>query len=52
MRSTGRYRISFAERCGTVSLTVTGSNINAIRLYDLIGFNAKWVFPALVWEGF
>ena len=38
--------------CGTVSLTVTGSNVNAIRLYESIGFNAKWVFPALVWEGF
>ncbi len=38
--------------CTTVSLTVTCSNVNAIRLYESIGFNAKWIFPALVWEGF
>jgi ribosomal protein S18 acetylase RimI-like enzyme len=38
--------------CTSVSLTVTASNTSAIRLYESIGFEAKSVFPALVWEGF
>lgn len=38
--------------CTTISLTVTCSNVHAIRLYESIGFTAKCLFPALVWEGF
>jgi ribosomal protein S18 acetylase RimI-like enzyme len=38
--------------CRSVSLTVTCSNIDAIRLYQSIGFKITSNFPALVWEGF
>jgi ribosomal protein S18 acetylase RimI-like enzyme len=38
--------------CESVSLTVTCSNVEAIRLYESIGFRACNIFPALVWEGF
>jgi ribosomal protein S18 acetylase RimI-like enzyme len=38
--------------CTTVSLTVTCSNVDAIRLYESAGFQTKSTFPALVWEGF
>ncbi|HEX3681623.1 MAG TPA: GNAT family N-acetyltransferase [Bryobacteraceae bacterium] len=38
--------------CTTVSLTVTCSNVDAIRLYESAGFQTKATFPALVWEGF
>lgn len=38
--------------CTTVSLTVTSSNMDAIRLYESVGFRAQSSFPALVWEGF
>ncbi|HMF78297.1 MAG TPA: GNAT family N-acetyltransferase [Bryobacteraceae bacterium] len=38
--------------CRSVSLTVTCSNLEAIRLYESVGFRATSVFPALVWEGF
>jgi ribosomal protein S18 acetylase RimI-like enzyme len=38
--------------CTTVSLTVTCSNVDAIRLYQSAGFQTKATFPALVWEGF
>jgi ribosomal protein S18 acetylase RimI-like enzyme len=38
--------------CESVSLTVTCSNVEAIRLYESIGFRVCSVFPALVWEGF
>ena len=38
--------------CTTVSLTVTSSNRDAIRLYESVGFKAQSSFPALVWEGF
>lgn len=38
--------------CQTVSLTVTCTNENAIRLYEALGFRAITTFPALVWEGF
>jgi ribosomal protein S18 acetylase RimI-like enzyme len=38
--------------CESISLTVTRSNLDAIRLYESIGFQATSVFPALVWEGF
>lgn len=42
----------FALGCNSVSLTVTCSNLEAIRLYESIGFRSIGVFPALVWEGF
>lgn len=38
--------------CTTVSLTVTCSNIDAVRLYESTGFKTQGTFPALVWEGF
>jgi ribosomal protein S18 acetylase RimI-like enzyme len=34
------------------SLTVTGGNMAAIRLYESMGFRHHATFPALVWEGF
>ncbi len=45
--------LRFAELgCRSVSLTVTESNVDAIRLYESIGFESQATFPALVWEGF
>lgn len=41
-----------AVGCTSVSLTVTSSNRNAIRLYESVGFRTLQNFPALVWEGF
>ena len=38
--------------CISVSLTVTCSNLDAIRLYESIGFHSQAMFPAAVWEGF
>jgi ribosomal protein S18 acetylase RimI-like enzyme len=38
--------------CQSVSLTVTCSNVGAIRLYQSVGFEITNTFPALVWEGF
>lgn len=38
--------------CKAVSLTVTCSNVDAIRLYESAGFHTRSSFPALVWEGF
>lgn len=38
--------------CTSVSLTVTCSNLDAIRLYESMGFCSQATFPALVWEGF
>jgi ribosomal protein S18 acetylase RimI-like enzyme len=38
--------------CTSMSLTVTCSNMDAIRLYESVGFRALATFPALVWEGF
>lgn len=37
--------------CTTTSLTVTCSNVEAIRLYESIGFRKHTTFPALVWQG-
>jgi ribosomal protein S18 acetylase RimI-like enzyme len=34
------------------SLTVTCANVDAIRLYESVGFQVKASFPALVWDGF
>ncbi len=36
----------------SVGLTVTASNLQAIRLYESVGFRSVSTFPALVWEGF
>lgn len=38
--------------CDRVSLTVTSSNTNAIRLYEDMGFVASREFAAHVWTGF
>lgn len=38
--------------CRSVSLTVTESNVDAVRLYRSAGFQPQANFPALVWEGF
>ncbi|MGH9584395.1 MAG: GNAT family N-acetyltransferase, partial [Bryobacteraceae bacterium] len=38
--------------CTSMSLTVTCSNVEAIRLYECVGFRSAAIFPALVWEGF
>ena len=40
------------QGCTSVSLTVTCSNLDAIRLYEAAGFHSRATFPALVWEGF
>lgn len=37
--------------CSNVSLTVTCSNVDAIRLYESMGFRKEGTFPALVWQG-
>lgn len=37
--------------CTTTSLTVTCSNVDAIRLYESIGFQTESIFPGLVWKG-
>jgi ribosomal protein S18 acetylase RimI-like enzyme len=37
--------------CTTISLTVTCSNVDAIRLYESIGFQTQSTFPGLVWKG-
>lgn len=36
--------------CGTVSLTVTASNVSAVELYGQHGFRAVSTFPAFVWQ--
>ena len=38
--------------CQSISLTVTAANIEALRLYESVGFSVTSLFPALVWEGF
>lgn len=38
--------------CTTISLTVTCSNTEAIRLYESAGFRSHCTFPALVWDRF
>ena len=38
--------------CDSVSLTVTCTNVDAVRLYQSMGFRSDFTFPALVWEGF
>jgi ribosomal protein S18 acetylase RimI-like enzyme len=41
-----------AQGCVDVSLTVTCTNVSAIRLYESLGFRTTSMFPSLVWEGF
>lgn len=36
----------------SISLTVTCSNVEAIRLYESVGFRIIHTFPAMVWDGF
>jgi ribosomal protein S18 acetylase RimI-like enzyme len=44
---------AFAEAGAVkVSLTVTTANVEAVRLYESVGFHVVRQFPALVWEGF
>jgi ribosomal protein S18 acetylase RimI-like enzyme len=38
--------------CRTASLTVTGSNQEAVNLYERMGFRPARRFFAFVWEGF
>lgn len=38
--------------CNRVSLSVTSSNREAIRLYSRVGFTRKRTFTAAIWEGF
>jgi ribosomal protein S18 acetylase RimI-like enzyme len=38
--------------CREVSLTVTARNVEAIRLYERMGFRRERSFAAYVWEGF
>jgi ribosomal protein S18 acetylase RimI-like enzyme len=45
--------VRFADLgCSSMSLTVTCSNLDAVRLYESVGFRSISTFPALVWEGF
>jgi len=37
--------------CRSISLTVTASNLDAVRLYDRMGFEVADRFEAFVWEG-
>ncbi|HXP85207.1 MAG TPA: GNAT family N-acetyltransferase [Bryobacteraceae bacterium] len=39
-----------ASGCRTVSLTVTGANQSAVRLYERMGFRTRRNFSAFVWE--
>ncbi len=46
-----RSLVSLAEHgCRKVSLTVTASNLEAIRLYQNVGFFTRRNFAAMVWE--
>jgi ribosomal protein S18 acetylase RimI-like enzyme len=38
--------------CRSGSLTVTASNVDAVRLYERVGFSTVRRFSAYVWEGF
>jgi ribosomal protein S18 acetylase RimI-like enzyme len=44
---------SLAESgCQATSLAVTCTNVDAVQLYERVGFRARSTFPALVWEDF
>jgi ribosomal protein S18 acetylase RimI-like enzyme len=46
-----RSLVALAEAgCRKVSLTVTAANVEAVRLYERVGFEKVHSFPALVWE--
>ena len=46
-----RSLVALAEAgCRKVSLTVTAANLEAVRLYEHVGFEKVHSFPALVWE--
>ena len=48
-----RSLMAFREAgCEKTSLTVTGSNTGAIRLYQGMGFRGLRRFGSFVWEGF
>jgi len=38
--------------CRSASLTVTASNVEAVQLYERVGFQTVRRFPAYVWDGF
>jgi ribosomal protein S18 acetylase RimI-like enzyme len=38
------------QGCRSVSLTVTASNTNAVRLYERVGFSTRKTFAAYVWQ--
>jgi ribosomal protein S18 acetylase RimI-like enzyme len=38
--------------CDRVSLTVTAANLNAVMLYQRMGFHIHRLFAAFVWEAF
>jgi len=38
--------------CRSASLTVTASNLEAVQLYERVGFQTVRRFPAYVWDGF
>jgi ribosomal protein S18 acetylase RimI-like enzyme len=38
--------------CRSASLTVTAANLEAVTLYERVGFETIRHFPAYVWEGF
>ncbi len=40
------------HNCRSASLTVTSSNLDAIRLYERTGFRTIQNFSAYVWDGF
>ena len=49
-----RHSLESLEKhaCRKASLTVTSTNVDAIRLYEQLGFRRVRDFAALVWEGF
>jgi len=49
-----RHSLESLQRhaCRKASLTVTSTNLEAIRLYEQMGFRRTRDFAALVWEGF
>ncbi|HME08309.1 MAG TPA: GNAT family N-acetyltransferase [Bryobacteraceae bacterium] len=49
-----RHSLESLEKhaCRKASLTVTSDNLEAIRLYEQLGFRRVRNFAALVWEGF
>ncbi len=48
-----RRSIAAMERhgCRAVSLTVTAANVDAVRMYERMGFATRRVYEAFVWDG-